>query len=582
LVSDSTERKHVEEELEKYREHLEERVTERTAELEIANKTLRQEITEPKRAEQTLKQSTEQFQTLLETAPVIICWVDLKARVLYVNKKFEEVTGYSRDEVVGKLWTTLGVISAENVRLLLRRGVEKLKGSPPRAMVLQIKRRDGELIWVSGIGEIIRERGKLVGFQVIAEDVTERKRAEEAIERAAAEWRTTFDAISDLVSIHDRNYKVLRVNKAFAAAFSLKPQEIIGRTCYKLVHGTKEPWADCPHRQTLETGEPSRKDFFEPHWGIHMEVVCSPIFNESGEVIATVHIARDVTKGKRLEQELQKKSEQLAVQNEELQLQGEELMARQRELVKKGRELAEASQAKSEFLAHMSHELRTPLNVIIGFSELMLDGVPGEVNEEQSQCLTDIENSGQYLLSLINGILDLSRIEAGKMELKLRNIDLPSIIASLKSEVLPMLVKKKHSLEVVMEEGLPLVRVDKDKIRQVLINLLSNATKFTPDGGKLKVEAARDDSWCRVSVIDNGIGIKKKNQRRIFNPFCQAKDPLVREKSGTGLGLTISQQIIENHGGRFWVESEYGKGSRFNFTLPLAAAGESSPRQEIG
>jgi len=275
-------------------------------------------------------------------------------------------------------------------------------------------------------------------------------------------------------------------------------------------------------------------------------------------------------------QELRNKTEQLDVQNEELQAQSEELLLQQQELMVKTRELEEVSQAKSEFLAHMSHELRTPLNVIIGFSELMLDKVPGQINEEQKQCLSDILNSSKHLLGLINDILDLSKIESGKLELKVRNISLPNLLKTVKSIMMPVISPREQNLEVYIEDGLPLVRADKDKVRQVFLNLLSNATKFTPDGGELKIEAVKEDGRCRVSVIDNGIGIKKEDQGRLFEPFFQAEKPLVKGVGGTGLGLAIAKQIVERHGGKIWVESEYGKGSKFNFTLPLASSGESA------
>ncbi|MBA7598678.1 Sensor histidine kinase RcsC [subsurface metagenome] len=233
-------------------------------------------------------------------------------------------------------------------------------------------------------------------------------------------------------------------------------------------------------------------------------------------------------------------------------------------------ELMQATQAKSEFLAHMSHELRTPLNVIIGFSELLLDEVPGKINEEQRRCLNDVLGGGNNLLNLINDILDLSKIESGKMELSLRNFSLSGVIEALRSVMLPILTPRDQSLDVELEEGLPQVYADKAKVRQVLLNLLSNSTKFTPDGGRLKIEAAREDERCRVSVIDNGIGIKPENQEKIFEEFCQIESPLTEEKGGTGLGLAIARQIVERHGGRIWVDSDYGQGSRFNFTLPLA------------
>jgi len=263
------------------------------------------------------------------------------------------------------------------------------------------------------------------------------------------------------------------------------------------------------------------------------------------------------------------KQQRLSLENKRLV---ESLQHSNKLLFEANEELRKATEAKSEFLAHMSHELRTPLNVIIGFSELMQDGVPGEINKEQRQCLDDILSSGKRLLDLINEVLDLSKIESGKTELRLTNIALPSVIESLRSTMMPMLAPRKQSLKVEVEEGLPPVHVDKAKVRQVLLNLLSNATRFTPDGGKLKIEAVREGDWCQVSVIDNGIGIKKEDQERMFEPFYQLDNPLTKEKGGTGLGLTLVKQIIERHGGRIWVESEYGKGSRFTFTLPLATA----------
>jgi len=272
------------------------------------------------------------------------------------------------------------------------------------------------------------------------------------------------------------------------------------------------------------------------------------------------------------QQELQEKNEQLDAHNEELQSQTEELMTQQQELIEKTREVEEANRLKSEFLANMSHELRTPLNVIIGFSELMLDEVPGKVNEEQRQCLSDVLSSSKHLLSLINEVLDLSKIESGKVELRLTNIFLTKVIESLRSTIMPMLALRKQSLDVKLEKGLPPVYTDKAKLRQVLLNLLTNAIKFTSDGGKLKFVAVRVGDCCQVSVIDNGIGIKKEDQERIFEPFTQI-DILPEEKrEGTGLGLAVTKQLIEMCGGKIWVESELGKGSRFTFTIPLAAS----------
>ncbi|RLE46076.1 MAG: hypothetical protein DRJ31_10435 [Candidatus Methanomethylicota archaeon] len=271
----------------------------RIAELEASER-------EYKRASEIDKHLIEQLQTLIETAPVIICRSDLKTKITYVNKRFEEVTGYAREEVMGKSWAKLGAISRENARSLINRGVGKSKGSPPAPMEVQFKCKDGRLIWVTGIGEIIREKGKPVGFQIVAQDITEQKLTQQRIENAAKEWRATFDAILDLVSIHDKNFNIIRANKALASAFQMEPKDVLGHTCYELIHGSKEPRPDCPFRQTLKTGKPAKREFFEPHLGIYAEVCCSPIFNSEGEVTTAIHVIRDITDRKRAEEDIRK------------------------------------------------------------------------------------------------------------------------------------------------------------------------------------------------------------------------------------------------------------------------------------
>lgn len=263
--------------------------------------------------------------------------------------------------------------------------------------------------------------------------------------------------------------------------------------------------------------------------------------------------------------------EALREKNRQLGEQNQELRSRQRELLEKTREVEQSSQLKSEFLANMSHELRTPLNSIIGFSELMLDQVPGPVNKKQRQCLEDILSSGRHLLGLIDQVLDLSKIESGRTELRLAGVALPELIESLKNTMLPILKPKRQGLTTRIEKGLPPVYADKAKLRQVFLNLLSNSSRFTPEGGRIEIEAVKNGTHCRVSVTDNGIGIKKEDQKRIFEPFCQLDAPTPGGSGGTGLGLVVVKQIVEKHGGRVWVESQCGKGSRFSFTLPLSS-----------
>ena len=348
-------------------------------------------------------------------------------------------------------------------------------------------------------------------------------------------------------------------------------RELLGMSFFDLVH-SKHREASLERHQRKMRGESVprlfelsivRKD------GTEVPIELTSAYSTYQGKRANVAFIRDITERKRMEHELQEKNEQLDVQNEELQSQTEELMTQQQELIEKTGEVEKANQLKSEFLANMSHGLRTPLNVIIGFSELMRDEVPGKINDEQRQCLEDVLASSQHLLNLISKVLDLSKIESGRTKLNLADLALTEVIESLARTMLPILAPRKQSLDVEIEEGLPLVHADKVKVSEVLLNLLSNATKFTPEGGRLKIEAVREGDWCRVSVIDNGIGIKKEDQEQIFEPFCQLDNPLTKRKNGTGLGLTLVKQIIEKHGGQIRVESEYEKGSRFIFTLPL-------------
>jgi len=239
-----------------------------------------------------------------------------------------------------------------------------------------------------------------------------------------------------------------------------------------------------------------------------------------------------------------------------------------REIEQKSRELEAASRHKSEFLANMSHELRTPLNAIIGFSEVLAEQLFGPVNEKQADYLNDILESGRHLLSLINDILDLSKIEAGRMELEASEFDLPRAIEN--ALILVRERASRHGIELVhdVDAGLGAIRADERKVKQVLLNLLTNALKFTPDGGRVEVRARAFDGSAEISVADTGIGIAAEDQAAVFEEFRQVGTES-KKVEGTGLGLAISRKFIELHGGRIGVTSEPGRGSTFAFTLPL-------------
>src|SRR5262245_5004140 len=237
------------------------------------------------------------------------------------------------------------------------------------------------------------------------------------------------------------------------------------------------------------------------------------------------------------------------------------------EIADKSRQLEVASQHKSEFLANMSHELRTPLNAIIGFSEVLSERMFGDLNEKQDEYLKDIYASGQHLLSLINDILDLSKIEAGRMELELADFSLPAALDNALTLVRERASRRGIMLERAIDDRVGMIRGDERKVKQVLLNLLSNALKFTPEGGRIDLRATMNDGMAEISVADTGMGIAPEDQEAIFEEFRQV-GTADKKVEGTGLGLALSRKFIELHGGRIWVQSEPGKGSTFSFTLP--------------
>ncbi len=238
------------------------------------------------------------------------------------------------------------------------------------------------------------------------------------------------------------------------------------------------------------------------------------------------------------------------------------------EIQEKSRQLEVAGKHKSEFLANMSHELRTPLNAIIGFSEVLIEKMFGELNAKQEDYLKDIFTSGKHLLSLINDILDLSKIEAGRMDLEPSDFDVPNALANALTLIRERATRHGIALELAADPGMGEIRADERKFKQILLNLLSNAVKFTPDGGRVEVRAKKDGGTLEIAVHDTGIGIAPEDQAAVFEEFRQVGRHYTNKNEGTGLGLALTKRFVELHGGRLWLESEPGKGSTFTFTIP--------------
>jgi signal transduction histidine kinase len=235
------------------------------------------------------------------------------------------------------------------------------------------------------------------------------------------------------------------------------------------------------------------------------------------------------------------------------------------------KKLEEASRHKSEFLANLSHELRTPLNAVLGASELLAEGLFGQLNEKQTEYVQDIHESGTHLLSLINDVLDLSKVEAGKLDLQLSHFDVRSLMESSAVIVRERAAGKSIEFNVVPPPEEVVVEADERKIKQIVYNLLSNAVKFTPENGRVVFSAHRDGAEVVLVVEDNGPGVAAEFRERIFEEFFQTSS----DQEGTGLGLPLAKRLVELHGGRIWLESEEGQGSRFSFAIPIECAAET-------
>jgi signal transduction histidine kinase len=251
---------------------------------------------------------------------------------------------------------------------------------------------------------------------------------------------------------------------------------------------------------------------------------------------------------------------------------------RTEQLVFANERLKELDKLKSYFVSNVSHELRTPLTAVEALTDNMLDGLTGQLNDKQTRYIRDIRASADRLARLIDDLLDLSVIESGRMEMKAENLSLPSLMYDVSDTLRPVAEEKQIHLETAFSNGDLNAWADRDKVTQVLTNLISNAIKFTPSGGQVSVAAEKDGAgWIRVSVSDTGAGIAAKEAARIFEEFYQITQPGDKKSRGVGLGLAISKKLVEMHGGKIWVDSELGKGSAFFFTLPAHQPLKSPP-----
>jgi len=366
------------------------------------------------------------------------------------------------------------------------------------------------------------------------------------------EKKAILNSLSELVVFVDVELRIVWANKAFLDYMSSKLEEVVGHEYENFFIMHEEGSSKSFIKKALESGTEELGEVSTPDGKAWM-VCANLIRDENGRITGILQTCLDITEHKRSEERL--------------------LQAKL--------EAEAANRTKSEFLANMSHELRTPLNSIIGFSDILLERVFGELNEKQLRYINNISTSGKHLLELINDILDLSKVEAGKMELHYSEFSINSIFEEVRAVFSPLALKK--SLEITFNvESVTTLEADKGRLIQILYNLVSNAIKFTPDGGKVSVCCKKNGSRAFISVIDTGIGISSEEQGKLFHPFTQLDASASREYCGTGLGLALVKKIVNLHQGDIWVESDSGKGSTFKFAIPLKRPVESRKASEVG
>jgi PAS domain S-box-containing protein len=357
--------------------------------------------------------------------------------------------------------------------------------------------------------------------------------------------------------------RIILMNRVTEEMFGYSREELLGQPVEVLVpeelravhRGHRAHYRSQPSTRTMGTDlalAGLRKDGSR----FPVEISLSP--GSSDEGFHATAIVRDITERKLAEERFHVVQEQYT----------QKLAETNRELELRSREIERADRLKSEFLASMSHELRTPLHTIIGFSELLGEELEGPLNEKQKRFIQHIHGDSMHLLDLINDILDLSKIEAGQLELRSEPFDLKAMVTESIASVRGLAEAKSIALETFLDVPMA-IEADRLRVRQVLVNLLSNAVKFTPEGGRVCVEAGLRGAFMAISVVDTGVGIPREEHVSIFDKFYQVGATTKGVREGTGLGLAITKRLVEQHGGSIHVESERNRGSRFTFTIPL-------------
>jgi PAS domain S-box-containing protein len=518
-------------------------------------------VVERVRAEAALRAAEAQYRTLVERVPAIIFVADagIKATTHYISPQVEAILGFTPQAWLSDSEFWIKRLHPDDRERVLAVIGDTPAGTERPPLEYRMCARDGRVHWFHSLTWVVQgEAQRPLLAQGILLDITERKLAEEALQRSEQLYRTVANNFPNgALLLFDRDLRYTVAGGMGLDKVGLSRELLEGKTLHDLFPPEVCKQVEPMYHAAL-AGSPSVQEM--PYADRFYLVYTIPVRDEHGEVYAGMVMTQDISERKRVEQALVDERALLARRVEE----------RTADLSAANAELARTARLKDEFLASMSHELRTPLNAVLGLSEALQEQVYGPMNVAQLKALKNVEESGRHLLDLINDILDLAKIGAGKLNLALGPVVLGTVCQASVRLIKPEAHKKRLMLETMVDPTISLLRADARRLKQVIVNLLSNAVKFTPEGGTIGLEVVGDVARqvVRLTVWDSGIGIAEEDLGRLFQPFVQLDSRLARQYNGTGLGLALVYRIVELHGGGMSVTSEPGVGSRFTVSLP--------------